>query len=179
MKRKLSKLLTTITISAVLLFLAGCRTKIVIPDYESVKEQYFYAMKIKLNTTIALDKKRREHQLRRIEAAFYKVIEEFPEDTRYTPAAYINLGDAYLKFHHPHKAIKIFSEAIEKYPDQEDIQLFGHYGLGVAYDSIGEFESAKKEYKFCIEKFGDTQKEEFKKIVEICRRRYDRIREKY
>ena len=156
---------------------SGCRTKIVIPDYESAKEQYFYAMKIKINTTIGIDEKRRKHQLRRIEAAFNKVIKGFPEDTKYTPAAYINLGDAYMKFHRPNKAIKIFSEAVKKYPDQEDIQLFGHYGLGLAYDSVGEFEAAKKEYKFCIDKFGDTQRKEFKKIVKSCRRRYNRIRE--
>ena len=159
-------------------FSFGCtKQKFVIPTYDTAEEQYFYAMKMKINTVKGLDEEARTRQLRRFEAAFGKIIDTFPDDMKYTPAAYINLGDAYLEYDQPAKALKIFQTAIDKYPGQEDIQLFGHYGMGVAYDKTGKYSEAKKEYKYCIDKFGDDPRSSVKNIIEKAQFRYSRIRE--
>lgn len=163
--------------TGLLIFSTSCGKKIIIPDYPTAKEQWLFAMKEKKNTIPALDEAARQRQLARLEMAFLKVIEQFPDDKQFTPGAYINLGDTYLKFKQHHKAIKIFTEAIEKYPDQEDVQLFGHFGIANAYDLLGRYDDAIKGYKYCLDKFGNSQNPEFKKIVDLARDRYNRVYE--
>ncbi len=148
----------------------------IIPDKETPKEQYAFAYDSSRTAFKGFDKETRIRRANEIAAAFKKVIEKYPEDTEYTPAAYINLGDTYLEIDNYSKAIKYFKKAVEKYPGQEDIQIFGHYGLGVCYDQIGKYEEAKKEYKYCIDKFGDDPRDTFQKIVKKAQFRYDRIR---
>ena len=175
--KHLTLLLLILILIPTVLFI-GCAQKIVIPDYETAKEQYLYAMKLKLNTMKGFDKKTRENQLNRIETAFMRVIKNFPDDNEYTPVVYINLGETYNSYEKPLKAIAMFSTAIHKYPGQEDIQLFGHYGLGISYDKIGEYAKAKEQFKICIDQFGDNPRSTFQKIVEQARRRYGVMREK-
>ncbi len=160
----------------VILGAEGCAKKVVIPEFSTAKEQYVYAMKLKMNTLIGYTKKQRKEQLKLLETSFMEVIKDFPEDERYTPAAYVSLGDTYIEYREPRKAIDIFEEAIMRYPDQADVLLFSHYGLGFSYDMIGEYEEAKKEYKLCVDKFGDDPRPEFQETLQKCRTRYERLR---
>jgi tetratricopeptide (TPR) repeat protein len=154
----------------------GCGKKILIPQYETAEEQFVFAMKTKTGTMKGFDEKTRKEQLRRIEASFYEVINTFPDDTKYTPAAYLTLGNTYLDYKQWKKAMDIYQEAIERYPGQEDVQLFGHYGLGVAYDRLEKYSDAREQYKICIERFGDDPRSSYQNIVEKARSRYGRIR---
>ena len=157
--------------------LSACGKKIILPEYESAKDQYLFALRLKTNTVKGFDEKSRAQQLKRIESSFLRVIEKFPDDTKYTPAAYINLANTYNDYREPAKAVKYFQIALKKYPGQEDIQIFGHYGLGSAYDRLGRYKEAKEQFKLCVDKFGDDPRSAYQEIVEKARRRYTRIRE--
>jgi tetratricopeptide (TPR) repeat protein len=108
--------------------------------------------------------------------AYEKVITRFPDDTVYTPAAYIGVGEIYRSFRRHEDAVKMYHAALKQYPDQEDIQLFALYGLGLSYDRMRDYNKAQAYYKECIDRFGDDEREEFKKIVRECEILYSQVR---
>lgn len=158
--------------------LAGCGNKILIPTFDTAREQLIFARAQKQNQILSTDLKRRKQQMRSVVGAFEEVIKRFPDDTQYTPAAYIGMGEVYYMFHDYKDAVKVYRTALRKYPDQDDIQVFALYGLGLAHERLHNYAEALAYYKEVIDRFGDDEREQVKKIVRQCEILYSHVRTK-
>jgi tetratricopeptide (TPR) repeat protein len=156
--------------------LVACGTKILVPTFDTARDQLIFARAQKQNQIFSTDPKKRKQQMRSLVGAFEEVIKRFPDDTEYTPAAYIGMGEAYYMFHDYKNAEKAYSIALRKYPDQDDIQLFALYGLGLAHERLHNYAKALASYKEVIDRFGHDEREQVKEVVRQCEILYSHIR---
>ncbi len=159
-----------------LAWLGGCGPKFLIPTFDTARDQLMFARAQKQNQLLSTDPKKRNRQLRSTIQAFEEVIKRFPDDTVYTPPAYIGMGELYYTFRQYKDAVKVYQAALKKYLDQDDIQCFALYGLALSHDRLRNYEKAQSYYKECIDRFRDDEREEIKKIVHECEILYSQVR---
>ncbi len=159
-----------------LAWLGGCGPRFLIPTFDTARDQLMFARAQKQNQLMSTDPKRRNRQLLSTIRAFEEVIKRFPDDTVYTPPAYIGMGEVYYTFRQYKDAVKVYRAALKKYPDQEDIQLFALYGLALSHDRLGIYKKAQSYYKEVIDRFRHDEREEIQEIVRECEILYRQVR---
>ena len=146
-----------------------------IPEYDTPREQYLYAIKLRSELPLTFARERLDEKLRHTVAALHTVIERFPNDEQYTPLAYLSLADMYTRLKEHKQALKYFSQTIEKYPNEDELHAAALYGQARSYERLGKPEKAFQSYKTCIDLFETHQSEDVQRAVQACKQRYETI----
>lgn len=136
-------------------FWTACATsgeKIVIPDFSTAEEQFTNARVQQEVVKFSFTKKKVMNHYNAAIEGYKKVIQNFPDDTEFTPRAYIGIGDCYLRMGKPAQAKKHLDIALNTYPDNELLQAIARFGIGRCYYAMEQYESAQ----YVLKKWLDT-----------------------
>ncbi|MGB9691703.1 MAG: tetratricopeptide repeat protein [Candidatus Sumerlaeaceae bacterium] len=159
-------------LSAFSLFRRSEPKKLVIPDFESAREQYAYAASLQAAMLPSFDKNRRRIQLDRIIQCYSKVVDNFPNDTVYTPVAFVSIAEAYAELGKDQQAQAMFHEALQRWADNDYIVARSMLNIAISLDRQKRFSESQKIYKDIMERFRNSQKPGVKEIVTRAESRY-------
>lgn len=146
--------------------------KLVVPDFQTAKEQYQYAVALHNSMIPSVDKTRRRQQLDRIIQCYSKVVENFPDDTVHTPVAYVTIAEAYAEQGQDTKAEMMFREAMERWSANEYVVARCMFDIASALDKQKRFSESQQLYKEIMERFKGSQKPGVADIVARAQARY-------
>ncbi len=146
--------------------------KLVIPDFETAREQYAYAASLQASMLPSFDKKRRRVQLDRIIQCYSKVVDNFPNDTVYTPVAFVIIAESYAELGQEQKAQSMFQEALQRWSDNDYIVARSMLNIALSLDRQKRFSESQRIYKEIIERFKNCQKPGVGEIVTRAESRY-------
>lgn len=177
-------LVATLCGAMLLAFLvAGCGGKkikvpdLLVPDMDTPAEQFQVAERARQSARSVYDPPTRNVETRKAIVAYETVLRRFPNDTRYTPASALFIGDLYREVGEPAKASAQYETVLRQYATDPTIRMEALYGLGLALDDMGRPREAKVQYKMLIDQFGDSASPAIRQRVEEARQRYVQIRE--
>jgi len=146
--------------------------KLVIPDFDNVRDQYAYAVSMQQSMLPSTDKKRRRVQLDRLIQCYSKVVENFPEDKTFTPVAYVTVAECYMARGDERLAHSMFQQAMQKWSDNDYIVARCMLDIANAYDRSQRYSEAQKLYKEIMERFKDSKVPGVSDIIARARARY-------
>lgn len=155
------KLLPTILLAVAMALASSIRdatakddatTKLVIPDYPAAKDQYSFALMFERAQFPASEKDSRKEQLQKISQCYQRVIDQYPQDTIYTPRAYLSLADCKAQASQPDDAMKYYQLVLNNYNEDEFLQARALFSIGQVLDSKKQFEAAKTTYKEVLDR---------------------------
>lgn len=179
-----SHLIWSLMLVAGCMALAGCSlgfslrkssrepTKLVIPDFDSPREQYAYAASIQRAMLPSLDKERRRIQLDRIIQSYSKVVENFPDDKTYTPVAFVTIAESYAELDEQGRAQSMFREAMTRWSDNDYIVARCMLDIAMSLDRQRRYSESQKLYREILERFKDSRKPGVGEIVARAQARY-------
>jgi tetratricopeptide (TPR) repeat protein len=146
--------------------------KLVVPDFQTAKEQYQYALALHNSMVPSVDKQRRRIQLDRIIQCYSKVVENFPDDRVHTPVAYVTIAEAYAELGQDTKAEMMYREAMQRWSDNDYIVARCMFDIATSLDKQKRFSESQQLYKEIMERFKDSQKPGVSDIVARAQGRY-------
>lgn len=155
----------------------GCGPKIIIPEFNTAKEQYEFAKMQKDNSLLAR-KDRREERYTQAILAFKKVIEKFPEDKQYCSVSLISIGECYYWIDKFSKSAETYEEALKLYSNLNDIRPFALYGVALSYDHLKEYEKAQYYYKTLLDAYEKDQRNEVQDVLKKAKAKYSKVKVK-
>jgi hypothetical protein len=153
------------------------QSKLVIPDFDSAREQYAYAASLQNGMLPSLDKTRRRQQLDRIIQAYSKVVQNFPDDKVYTPVAYVTIAESQAEMGKEDIAQGMFHDAMQRWAENDYIVARCMLDIASSLDRQKRFSESQKVYRDIIERFKDSQKPGIGDIVARAKARYYTTRE--
>lgn len=150
------------------------RSSIVIPDQDTAELQYFYAARHRQFDIPPVEAANKKLFYDKQQAKFQKVVTRFPDDTKYTPEAILDISEIMFKSNQYRDMIAYLRKAILIYQNHVDFEPRALFLIGRALDEIQLFQEAKEVYNECINKYGKSKNENIQRIVKECRRYYNR-----
>ncbi len=161
--------LSCVLLLAVILVGTGCRTIFgggpSIPELETAREQAEVAQQQHQRARQTIDTAQRRQELERAAAAWQKVVERFPGDQRYTPAAHLRVGDVYRELERHRQAERTYREVIRRYPDSQDIHALALLYLGETLYAREQYDEGKSIFRQLIDTYGDDTDPQLQDIV--------------
>ncbi|MBX7247255.1 MAG: tetratricopeptide repeat protein [Candidatus Sumerlaeaceae bacterium] len=151
---------------------------LVIPDFESAKEQYAFAMLYQRKQVISPDKKRRDIQLAKIVECHEAVLRNFPNDPTYTPLSALAIADAMTGRQDFKGAIARYEQIQKIYPENDYVQARAMYSIARCDDSLGQFESAKQLYRKIMDSYTNSENSGIREIASKSKALYYQVRDK-
>lgn len=160
------------------LVLNGCtlfKPSIVVPTYDTAREQAMNAELQFQRTMRTVDKDQKKDELEKAEAALKTAIARFPEDREYIPPAYTLLGRVYMLQNKPKKAESTFRTVIRNYSDVPDVHAEALFGMAEALGAQKKFEEEKRYYGQLREQYKTSTDPRIQRKVAIAARRYAEV----
>lgn len=151
---------------------------LVIPDFDSAKDQYGFASMYKAAVIPAVDPPRRKSQAQKIIQCYQQVANRFPDDPNYTPVALLEIADETRSIGDVKGSEAAYRDIISRYPQNEYVQARGTYSVARCCDARGDFETAKQLYRQIHEQYYTTQSPAVRDIVMRADKLYYTVREK-
>ena len=152
---------------------------IIVPEFNTATEQYIFAKSLKDRLVMERPKGREKKTYEKaLILAYKRVIDQFPEDTRVTPLAWVDLAETHYRLEEYEKAADLYEKAIQKYPQQDDILCKALFGAGLSHDKLKNFRLALSYYKQCYQRFENDPRSHIAIIGQHARINYSRIRVK-
>lgn len=152
-------------------------TTLVIPDFPTAEEQYSFASLYEKSALKAADPGRREKQLHREIQCYEKVVQGFPQDSKYTPLARLEIADARCSLGDYRKAAAEYETIYDSYPESEYIRARSLYTRARLLDQQLKYEEAQKMYRRVHEEFAGSSSGAVQDIVKRADKLYMRVRE--
>ncbi len=148
---------------------AGCRTIFgggpSIPELETAREQAEVAQQQHQRARQTIDTDQRRQELQRAAAAWQKVVDRFPDDQRYTPAAHLRVGDVHRELEQHRRAERTYREVINRYPDIEDIHALALLYLGETLYAREQHDQGKSVFRQLLDIYGEDNDPQIQDIV--------------
>jgi tetratricopeptide (TPR) repeat protein len=152
-------------------------TRLVIPDYNTVAEQYEFAATFAKKLPPSVHKETRARQLRQQIQAYEKVVQSYPADTQFTPVAYLEIGDCYGSMGDYTRAREYYQAAPQRWPDNEFVRARSMYSYAKVLDAERNYTESKQVYKQVMDEFGKSGDSRIKQIVQRASAAYYTLRE--
>lgn len=159
------------------LFKKKNETKLVVPKCETAEQQYLYASKYQKTQVLYKEGKKRDDQLNKIIQCYEMVCKTFPNDTKYTPLAYLEIADAINVQGQGKQALKMYQAATDKYPDNDYLVARALTSMGKTYDNMGKYEKGKELYKQVVDRFSKSESASTIEIVKRANHYYYTLKE--
>jgi tetratricopeptide (TPR) repeat protein len=121
------------------------------------------------------DEDARRKELKKASAAFQQVVTRFPDDTTYTPAAYLILGDIHYRLEDYKNAERYYRTVVREYPNIADVHAGALYGLGETLTAAGNGRAGKEYYRQMLDIYAETDNPLIRERMAIAKRRYDQV----
>lgn len=148
----------------------------IIPELDTAEDQFIFALdrrtQLKRRLVKPDDVKK---ETRDVIAAYEKVVERFPDDTRHTPMARLAIGSLNLNINEAKPALKQFELVQQNYPDDAELQAVALTGMAESLMLLARYEEARLTLLKCIETYENEESESIKSNVVRCRRHLARI----
>jgi tetratricopeptide (TPR) repeat protein len=152
-------------------------TKLVIPDYPTAKDQYSFAVMYEKAQFVPPELAKKRVALQKVTQCYQRVIDLFPQDTTYTPRAYLSLGDCEGKLNEPDKAMQYYQYIINTFPTDEYLQARALFATAQMLDLKKQYEQAKTIYKEVMEKYGNSTNTGVRQITKSASVLYFQVHE--
>lgn len=152
----------------------GCFQKdpYVVPEVTTAREQAEIAREQVVRAGQTIDPDIREEERDKAIAALKSVVERFPDDREYTPAAHVTMGDLLQEMDRYHEAEKIYRNVIAKYPEIDDVNAQALYGLALSLEELERPAQSKQVLRQLIDSHEDSTNPIIKSLVNRARARY-------
>ena len=166
-------------IFCVVIFLTGCAgilsDRYVIPDQPTAAEQAWTADEQLRVAQRTPDPDEQAEEFRKAAAAFEKVVERFPKDRQYTPAAHLLEAEIYFRLEDFRRAERTYRDVIRLYPEVADVHVNALFGVAEAITARGKGAAGKDYYRQVIDIYGESDDPNIVRRVKMAKQRYDRI----
>ena len=137
--------------------------------FSNAQQQYEYAANYQMLNTAKIISRDNKDVLKSIIRRYELVVEFFPENKVFTPAAKKQIAMAYIKLNDDNKAIKYCESIINAPADNAYIHAFAYHKLGNLYYRKKKRDIAKKYWQECVNNYAEDKNEKIKKLVDECK----------
>lgn len=146
--------------------------KLVIPDFPTAAEQFQFAMLYKSNQMTAPDVRRRRKQSGNRITCFGRVVERFPDDTKVTPLAKLEIADLRRGIGQYDAAEALYRDVIAKNGADDYFHVRALYSIARGFSQKFMHQKAKDIFREVFEKFPDNRNPMVAEIVDKARSYY-------
>jgi tetratricopeptide (TPR) repeat protein len=156
----------------------GCsnRSKYIIPQQKSAREQFVFAMSEYKNYLSPLSISNHSTISERCIASLQTVIDNFPNEMEWNRRSRMYIAMIYDRENKDKKALAMYEKLLIEAPDEEDIQINCLYGAAIIYDQREEYSVALDYYRRIMDRYGEKTDSAYGPIVRDCRIRYNKVR---
>ena len=160
---------------------SGCRlfnksSDIVVPEMDTAREQADVARRQFARASQTVDEDLRKKEMAEAVKAFDSVVERFPDDKTFTPAARLLKADILYDQRDYRRAEAEYRSVVASYPDIADVHAGALFGLGQSLDQQERFRESKESFRQLIDQYQGSQQASTKDRVRRARLRYEDIR---
>jgi tetratricopeptide (TPR) repeat protein len=176
-----------VPITFLIFFLAGCaglssqadkaESALVIPTHPTAQSQYGFAKVYHNSQLISPELSRRKAQMARISSAYEKVVQNFPQDTQFTPLAMMEMGDCAAQADEMAKARGYYAQARAAYPQNEYVQARVLFSEGKLLEAEGKFVESKAVFKQVMDRFGKSESVRVRDVAQRASTLYYQVRD--
>jgi len=166
-------------VAAAILVLAGgaaCsgngQGRIHVPPQDTAREQFAVAQESESRARGVLNLADRKPFLQNAIMAYEMVVNRFPMDDRYAPAALVIIAGLNMELDNIDQAVLQYREALQKYPNDREVRVTALHGLAKALDVKKQPAEAETYYRMVVDEFGsDTTDPQIQRLVAESYRR--------
>lgn len=147
-----------------------------VPAEDTVEGQYAVAEKQEADARGVFDEKLREEEMKKAILAYRAVETRFPNDTKFTPAASLIIGNIHQVNRQFEEALAQYEMVLQKYPNDDQARIGALLGKGQTLDSLDRPEEAQVYYKMLIDQYQGAKDPKFREMVDRATTRYRQIR---
>ncbi len=173
----------SICIALVLILAVGCKTvtgkgEIVVPDRPTAKEQAQVANRQFQAAGETIDRKLRNDEFEKAEAALEAVVRRFPNDRVYTPPSHLALAQSRMEMERFAEAESAFAEVVRLYPEVPDVNAAALYGLAQSLKKQNKIRQEKEALRKFIDLYESSGDKAIASRVAAAKRQYDEVQRK-